>query len=195
MLTVQDNVVVSLDYTLRLDDGQVVDSSDGHGPLQYLQGRGNIIPGLERALYGLTAGASQEVVVAPADGYGEFNSDLLETLPRSVFPVDWQLEKGMGFRMRTENGQTVTAYVDTVGAEEVVVNLNHPLAGKTLHFDVRIAELREATPEEIAQGAIASECGCGCGGSCGSCGEDCEGGCSCEDGACDCEEDDEGEDA
>lgn len=165
-MIVQDDVCVGIDYTLRLEDGEVIDSSQGRGPLEFIQGRGQIIPGLERALYGMALDDEKEVVVAPADAYGEFDSELLETLPRSAFPAEMELEEGMGLRMRTRDGRTVVVYVREVNDESVMVDLNHPLAGKTLHFDVRIACLREASPEELAggcEGGCAS-CGCGCGG-------------------------------
>lgn len=167
MLSVRDDLVVSLDYTLRLADGQVVDTSEGTDPLQFIQGRGEIIPGLEAQLYGMTVGQEKQVEVAPADGYGEMDVDLFETLPRAMFPQDMELEQGMAFRMRSEDGQTVIAYVDSVEDENVVVNLNHPLAGERLFFSVKIADLREATPEELEGG-----CAGGCGGCCGCEGHD-----------------------
>ncbi len=168
-MIVQDDVCVGIDYTLRLESGEVLDSSEGRGPLEFIQGRGEIIPGLEQALYGMSLGDTKEVVVAPADAYGEFDSELLETLPRSVFPVDMELEVGMGLRMRTQEGRAVVVYVREANDESVTVDLNHPLAGKTLHFAVRIASLREASPEELAGG---------CEGGCASCGGGC---CSDED--------------
>jgi FKBP-type peptidyl-prolyl cis-trans isomerase SlyD len=170
MLKIVDELYIGMEYELRLDDNDVVDSSDGHGPLGFIQGRGQIIPGLEKALHGLAVGDEKHVVVAPEEGYGEFDSDLFETLPRDAFDPSIELEEGMGFRMRTNDGQVVIAYIDSVSDDEVVVNLNHPLAGETLHFDVKIVEVREATPEEL-------EGGCD---SCSSCGGDC-----CEDGDCD----------
>lgn len=165
LMIVQDDVCVGIDYTLRLEDGEVIDSSEGRGPLEFIQGRGQIIPGLERELYGMSLGDEKAVVVAPADGYGEFDSELLETLPRSAFPQDMELQEGMGLRMRTQDGRVVVVYVRSSDQEQVVVDLNHPLAGKTLHFDVRIAGLREATDDELA-GGCAGGCA-GCGGGCG----------------------------
>ena len=162
MLTVSDGLLVSLEYSLRLDDGELVDSSDGRGPLQFVQGQGRIIAGLEQALYGMAHGDRKSVLVEPDRGYGEYDSDLFEVIPRSAFPDNRDLEEGMGFRMRAENG-VVVAYVHGLAEDEVTLNLNHPLAGKNLHFDVRIADLREATPEEL-EGSC-SNCS-GCGGNC-----------------------------
>ena len=163
-MIVQDDVCVSIEYTLRLDDGEVIDSSEGRGPLEFIQGRGQIISGLERALYGMALGDEKEIAVAPDDAYGAFDSELLEILPRSVFPAEMELDEGMGLRMRTRDGRAVVVYVRDADDDNVTVDLNHPLAGKTLHFSVRIAGLREATPEELAGG---------CGGGCSSCGDGC----------------------
>ncbi len=174
MLTVRDDLVVSVDYTLRLADGEIVDSSIGRGPLTFIQGRGEIIPGLEKALYGMSVGEEKDIVVAPADAYGEFDADLLKTLPRSVFPADMILEEGQGFRLRTNSGQVVVAYVYAIEDDQVTLDLNHPLAGETLYFNVKIAGLREATAEELANSPRpggCSECasgqeGCGSGEGC-----------------------------
>ena len=108
-LAVADNMVVSLDYTLRLDDGEVVDSSEGREPLEFLHGRGQIIPGLEKELYGLVTGNEKKVKVAPADGYGEMDDDALQLYPLDVFPSDMELQQGLVLHMRDpESGQVVT---------------------------------------------------------------------------------------
>lgn len=155
-LTVADDVVVSLDYTLRLDDGEVADTSEGGEPIEFLQGRGQIIPGLEQALYGMAIGDQKDVVVAPADGYGEQDPDAFELVDRDVFPSDLSLEPGMGFRMRDDSGEALIAYVEEIQPEGVLLDLNHPLAGETLHFQVKIAGLRAATVEEMAHGHVHS---------------------------------------
>jgi len=176
MHSVQDNIVVSMEYTLRLADEQIIDSSEGREPLSFIQGRGQIIPGLERALEGMTVGEEKDVVVAPEDGYGERNPDLVEMLPRSIFPAE--VEVGEAYHMHTESGASVMVYVEEVADETVTVNLNHPLAGETLYFHVKIAGLRQATEEELAAGMGGCSCGCE---DCGDedCGDD---GCGC--GAC-----------
>jgi len=162
MANVQHDMVVSIDYRLHLGDKQILDASELGQPLTFVQGHGQIISGLEAALEGMALNEEKDVVVAPRDGYGELDADLYEELPRSLFPPD--VKEGMAFRMRTDTGQPVIVYVDQIKGDEVTVNLNHPLAGKTLYFHVKIAGLREATPEEL-QG--------GCGHSCASCGHSC----------------------
>ncbi len=158
-LKVADDVVVSLNYTLRLDNDEIVDSSTGRDPLTFMQGRGQIVPGLEQALYGMTVGDEKDVEVAPADGYGVRNPDATQTIPRDVFPADVDLEPGMGFRMQDQQGRTIVAFVDEVRDDEVALDFNHPLAGETLHFQVQITNLRQATEQDIA-----AVCGAGCAG-------------------------------
>jgi FKBP-type peptidyl-prolyl cis-trans isomerase SlyD len=154
MLKVADGMVVSLDYTLRLDDGQVVDSSNGREALQFLQGQGQIIPGLEQALYGMGVGEEKEVEVAPGDGYGETDPDAYQMVPHNLFPPDMELNEGMGLRMRDESGQPLEAYVADVSPDGVLLDFNHPLAGETLYFHVKIADLRPGTSEELDHGHV-----------------------------------------
>jgi FKBP-type peptidyl-prolyl cis-trans isomerase SlyD len=151
-LTVADGLVVGLDYTLRLDDGETVDSSADEEPLEFLQGQGQIIPGLEQALYGMAVDDQKKVVVAPAEGYGEEDPDAFELVDRDVFPADLDLRPGAGLRMRDESGRSMVAYVAEVRPDEVLLDFNHPLAGETLHFEVKIAALRPATSEELEHG-------------------------------------------
>ena len=154
-LTVKDDLVVSLDYTLSLDDGREIDTSTSRGPLLFLQGHGQIIRGLEQALYGMSVDDEKKVIVTPADGYGELDPDNTEFVPHSAFPSNLTLTEGMGLRMRDANsGEVFEAYVAEIRSEGVLLDLNHPLAGETLHFDVKIVALRQATPEELAQGQV-----------------------------------------
>ena len=163
MPTVQDGMRVCFDYTLRLDDGDVIDSTEDRPALCYVHGTGSIIPGLEKALEGMEEGDSGQVTVPAAQAYGEKEPETMERLPRHLFPEE--IEVGMGFRMRAESGQIVTVYAEEITDEWVEVNFSHPLAGKDLHFDVKITEVREATEDELLgdQG-----CGDGCQG-CSGC--------------------------
>lgn len=154
-LKVADGMVVSLDYTLRLEDDEVIDSSEGQEPLEFLQGEGQIINGLEQALYGMTIGEEKEVVVEPTLGYGEADPDDFQLVPHDVFPDDVTLSPGMMLRMRDgESGQAVEATVTDVLPDGVLLDLNHPLAGETLRFHVKIADLRPATGEELEHGHV-----------------------------------------
>lgn len=150
-LRVQDGQVVAMDYSLYID-GELVDSSKDAEPLEYLHGYGNIIPGLEREMTGLAAGDSKKVVVAACDGYGEFDEEAFLEAPRSEFPAEVKLEAGLELQLEDEDGQALYAQVEKVDEEKVFLNLNHPLAGKELHFEVTVASLRPATEEELDHG-------------------------------------------
>jgi FKBP-type peptidyl-prolyl cis-trans isomerase SlyD len=153
-LTVADDLVVSMDYTLRLDDEEIIDSSAGREPLEFLQGHGQIIPGLEQALYGMVVGEEKKVVIAPRDGYGERESDAVQEISRESFPADVELEPGMALELRDSSGQPLVAFIADVRPDSVLLDLNHPLAGETLHFNVSIADLRAATTEELTHGHV-----------------------------------------
>ena len=153
-LRVADGLVVSLDYTLRLDDGEVIDTSTSQEPLEFLQGQGQVIPGLEQALYGMALGDERDVVVAPTEGYGELDPDAFELVDHDVFPPDLALTPGMGLRMRDSSGQALEGYVAEVRPNGVLLDFNHPLAGETLYFQVKISALRAATNEELTHGHV-----------------------------------------
>ena len=146
-------MVVTMHYTLTDDSGEVLDSSQGSEPLAYLHGHGNIIPGLEKALEGKEAGHKSKVTVAPAEGYGEVNDEAIFEAPREHFPGDVELAVGQRVYAEGPNGQialTVTKLTD----KGAVLDANHPLAGKTLHFDVELTEVRTATQEELTHGHV-----------------------------------------
>ncbi len=166
---VANGVVVSLEYVLTVD-GEEIDSS-GAEPLQYLQGYNNIIPGLERELAGLGIGESKDVVVAAKDAYGEVDPDAFADIPRDQFPPSMTPTVGERIRVRTDNGRVTTAAICEVTEDNVRLDLNHPLAGKVLNFRARIADLRDATPDELAGGRVGGCSTCGSSGGCnGSCG-------------------------
>jgi len=150
--------VVEIAYTLTDDDGQVLDSSEGGPPLAYLHGMGALIPGLESALEGKAAGEQMQVTVLPADGYGERNDSLLQEVPRSEFKDIDDLSLGMQFRVPSEQGDIVITVVE-IGDEQVTVDGNHQLAGVTLHFDVTVHSVRDATDDEISHGHAHGEGG------------------------------------
>ncbi len=145
--------VVSIDYTLTNTDGQVIDSSEGRGPLAYLQGHNNIIPGLEDALEGKAAGDKMNVVVEAKDGYGERLDELTHSVPRNMFEDGTEIEVGMQFQTMTEHGPHIVTVIG-IDDENVTVDANHPLAGQTLNFDVSVVEVRDATAEELEHGHV-----------------------------------------
>jgi len=161
---IADGKVVTFHYTLKDDEGTVIESSQGKTPLGYLQGAGNIVPGLESALVGKAVGDSVEVAVEPADGYGERDERGVMQFPKSQFPDDPPPQEGMQFGVQGPDGQVFPAWVTQVADDQVTVDFNHPLAGVRLHFDVEVVEIRDATDDEKQQGHPASDeaCGCGC---------------------------------
>ena len=152
MAKVEKDKVVSLDYTLTLDSGDVIDSSEGREPLQYLHGHGTLIPGLERELEGMEVGEEKHVDVSPADGYGERTDAEDVVLSVSDFPPDLTPTPGMGVYLEAPNGEVKPFFIKAVVGDKVLLNENHPLAGETLHFDVKIKAVRDATEEELEHG-------------------------------------------
>jgi len=151
--TIRDDVVVSLEYTLQVE-GEIVDSTGEDEHIQFIQGYGQIIPGLESQIYGMSSGESKEVTVPAEEAYGELDEDALGIVPRDEFPPDMPLEKGVALQLHDEDGEKFDAYVESVGKKSVEINLNHPLAGKELHFSVKVLELRPANEDEIAHGHV-----------------------------------------
>jgi FKBP-type peptidyl-prolyl cis-trans isomerase SlyD len=151
--SVEKDVVVSMEYTLQVD-GEEIDSSKGQEPLQFLAGYGNIISGLEREMMGMKVGDSKDVIIQPADAYGEFDDQAFMSVPRGEFPKDMPLEEGLELSVRDDSGQSRYARVDTIEGESVTLNFNHPLAGDELHFNVKVVGLREPTDEELSHGHV-----------------------------------------
>ena len=147
--------VVTIGYTLKNDAGEVLDSSDGADPLTYLQGGGNIVPGLERALEGKGAGDKLSVVLAPEDAYGARDESLKTTIPvRQVQVQDRsQIKVGERYRAWLADGARVVM-VTAIDGSQVSVDGNHPLAGMTLHFEVYVVEVRKATAQELSHGHV-----------------------------------------
>jgi FKBP-type peptidyl-prolyl cis-trans isomerase SlyD len=163
-MRIEANKFVALNYTLTLDTGDVVDRSEEGDPLGFIYGSGSIINGLEKQLLGLEPGAKAKITVEAEDGYGPVRTELVQRLPKKHFPDE--VKEGMTFEAEGAHGPVVLL-VREGGPETVLVDLNHPLAGKRLHFDVHVASVREPTPEDLA----ALEVGCGS--------NDCEGDCHC----------------
>jgi FKBP-type peptidyl-prolyl cis-trans isomerase SlyD len=151
-MKIEKGNVVGIDYSLHLGDGEVVDASDPGEPLTYMQGEGQIVPGLENALEGLSVGDKKVVVVPPADGYGEHDARGVQRVPKTAFPEDFAPVVGMELTAQGPQGEPVPFTIREVQGDEVVIDLNHPLAGKTLHFDITVLEVRAATDEEKEHG-------------------------------------------
>jgi FKBP-type peptidyl-prolyl cis-trans isomerase SlyD len=144
--------VVTIHYRLTLDDGTVADQSFGGEPMPYLHGSNNIVPGLERQLTGKKVGDKLDLVVPANEGYGEYDPAAEQTVPKSQFPPNVQLEPGMPFQTRGRNGQAMTVYVRTVKADQVTITANHPMAGQRLNFTIEVLDVRRATADEKKHG-------------------------------------------
>ncbi|RMA97002.1 FKBP-type peptidyl-prolyl cis-trans isomerase [Hydrogenothermus marinus] len=157
---VSKNTVVSFNYTLKdKETGQVLDSSQMHGqPLTILAGKGEIIPGLEERMMGMKVGETKEIEVPAAEAYGEKDESLIQKVPREYFN-DIPLEKGMPLQAQTPEGQIINMVVVDFDDNEVTVDMNHPLAGKDLVFEIEVVNVREATPDEILHGHAHGEGG------------------------------------
>ena len=157
-MQVAEKTVVGIHYKLTNDDGQVLDSSENKAPLVFIHGIGMLIPGLEKALVGKTKGDQLNVSISPEEGYGVKDPALTQKVPKAQFEESEKIEIGTQFQVDTEQGAIIVT-VTEVGDDEVTVDGNHPLAGMTLHFDVTVDEVREATEEEIAHGHVHGEGG------------------------------------
>lgn len=151
-MRIEKGRVVDLDYSLHLGDGDVVDRSEPGEPLTYLHGEGEIVPGLETALEGMEQGQQKQVVVSPGDGYGDRDPKRVQRVPREAFPPGFVPEVGMELSAQGPDGEEVPFVVQSVEPAAVTIDLNHPLAGKTLHFDITVRGVREATPDELQHG-------------------------------------------
>ena len=153
-LMIGKHSVVSIHYTLRDAEGEVMDSSEGKEPLAYLHGENNLIPGLENELQGKTAGAKFETVIEPGDAYGEISDEFIQTISKDMFQGVDAIEAGMTFMAQGEGDQQRQVRVVEVEGDDVTIDANHPMAGKTLHFDVEVIEVREATSQEVEHGHV-----------------------------------------
>lgn len=148
---IQTDTVVALEYTLKDDQGELIDSSEPDQLLYYLHGHANIVVGLEEKLEGKNVGDRIEVSVPPDKGYGEYDENQIKDIPRSGLPDNITPQKGMTLYMTTPAGQ-IPITIKKVKPTTITVDANHELAGKTLHFDVTVKEVRRATKEELDHG-------------------------------------------
>ncbi|MFA5519883.1 MAG: peptidylprolyl isomerase [Spirochaetota bacterium] len=167
MLTIEENRVVTFEYTLTNDAGEVIDSSANHSPLVYIQGSGQIIPGLEEEMKGKIIGDKFTADIAPEKGYGPRHDELIKEIEREHLAHLDNIQVGMQLQAHDGNRLQVLTVVN-VNDKVVTLDANHPLAGETLHFDVEVVDIREATSEELEFGLHQDGCGDGCS-SCSGC--------------------------
>lgn len=151
-MTIQKEKVVSFDYTLTLESGEVADTSKGRNPLNFLVGSGQIIPGLESEMFGMSIGDSKVVKVEPKSGYGEKDPSLVQTIERSKIPESVKISVGEKLKGQTPEGHVVEGEIIDINEQFLQIDFNHPLAGQVLMFDIKIVDIRDATPEELSHG-------------------------------------------
>ena len=148
-MKIGQNTVVSLHYTLKNEEGTVLDTSKGGDPLVYLHGVGNLIPGLEKQLLGKEMGEQLKAIIPPEEAYGLRNDEFVKVVPKSSFQGMEELQVGMQVQVQSQSGQYANAVISKIEGDNISLDLNHPLAGVTLYFDVSIEAVRDASPEEI----------------------------------------------
>ncbi|WP_066757252.1 FKBP-type peptidyl-prolyl cis-trans isomerase [Crocinitomix algicola] len=157
-MNIAKDSVVTMNYTLKNEAGEIMDTSEGREPLVYLHGVGALIPGLEGELEGKVASDKLNVVIPPEQGYGSRRDDLLRVVSKDGFQGTEELTTGMRVQLDTEQGPVI-AVVSDIKENDVTLDLNHPLADMTLHFDVEVVDVRPATSDEIAHGHVHGEGG------------------------------------
>ncbi len=196
-MKVENNKMVAVHYKLTVD-GAIADRSNPEAPLEFICGTGMLLPKFEEALIGKSAGDKVSFTLEPKDGYGEIIPEAVVELPKTVFMIDGKVAEDILFvgsqvPMSDANGNRMVGVVKEVNADNVKMDFNHPMAGKTLNFDVEVVSVRDVTPEDLASkggcgcGCGDHECGEGCGDHCGDhCGEGCGDHCGEHEGGCDC---------
>jgi FKBP-type peptidyl-prolyl cis-trans isomerase SlyD len=154
-LTMADGRIGIIHYTMRNQAGDVLDASVGGGPLVYLHGHRNIVPGLEQALVGKSGGDTLDVFVAPSDGYGEKQGEGPQRIRRNKLPSNVDIHVGMPLHGQDDDGNMFSIWVTAAKGAWVWIDINHPLAGETLHFEVEVLSVRAATEAELEQGHAA----------------------------------------
>lgn len=155
-MTVKKDKVVEMHYTIKNDAGEVIDTSKGQDPMPILQGHANIVPGLERAIEGMKKGESCDVSVEAKDAYGEYHDEGVQKIPMAALQDIADLKIGMELQSQDEQGNAFIVMVREITDDTVTVDANHPLAGETLHFNVSIEDVRDATKEELEHGHVHS---------------------------------------
>ncbi len=152
-MEIQNSKVASINYTLTNAENKILDTSEGREPLMYIHGKGNLIPGLEKALEGKKVGDKLKVTIQPEEAYGTRNEQLVQVIPRSSFQGVEDIQPGMQFQANVQ-GHTQIIVVTKVEGDNITTDANHPLAGEELTFEVEVMEVRDATEEELAHGHV-----------------------------------------
>jgi len=153
-MPIEANKVVTMNFTLTDETGNVLDSTDTAGPFSYISGKGMVLPKLEEAVSGMIIGTKKHLTLEAKDGYGEYNDDAVQAVGKENFPEDFVLEAGMEYMASNPDGVQMPFIITSVEDETITIDFNHPLAGKNLNFDLELLDVREATPEELSHGHV-----------------------------------------
>jgi FKBP-type peptidyl-prolyl cis-trans isomerase SlyD len=155
-MALQANKVISFNYTVKDEGGNILDTNINDGPYIFLTGRNQVLPGLEKVLGGMIIGSKKNIQLSAAAAYGEYDEGAIQTVKREFFPEEAELETGLTYYAHTPEGRNLQFVITKIENDDITVNFNHPLAGKDLLFDVELLDVRDATAEEIAHGHVHS---------------------------------------
>ena len=158
-MAIEQNKVITMNFTLTDDHGNVLDSTEKGGPFSYISGSNMVLPKLEEAVNGMLIGSKKALKLEAKDGYGNYNDDAIQVVGKENFPEDFVLEVGMEYMASNPDGVQMPFVISNVDGEEITVDFNHPLAGKNLNFDIELLNVRDATAEELSHGHVHGEGG------------------------------------
>ena len=153
-MAIEQNKVVTMNFTLKDDEGNVLDSTEKGGPFSYISGTNMVLSKLEEALSGMLIGSKKNLKLEAKDGYGDYNDDAIQVVGKENFPEDIVLEVGMEYMANSPDGVKMPFTISNVDGEEITIDFNHPLAGKNLNFDIELLNVRDATAEELSHGHV-----------------------------------------
>ncbi len=153
-MALQEKKVIKFNYTLRGENGEILDSTEKGGPFSFVTGNKQVLPGLEVALSSMIIGSKKNIKLAAADAYGEYDEGAVQKVKRDLFPEEGELEIGTSYFAHSPEGQHLQFIVTEIEKDVITVDFNHPLAGKNLEFDIELLDVRDATPEEISHGHV-----------------------------------------
>lgn len=153
-MAIEANKVVTINYTLKDEKGEVLDSTENKNPFSYLSGNSQILPKLEDKINGMIIGSKDNIKLDPVEAYGDYKDEAVQKVNKSNFPNDAKLEEGMSFMANTPDGKQMPFVIKNIEGEDITVDFNHPLAGRSLEFDVELVDVREATTEELQHGHV-----------------------------------------